>query len=74
MEVTRTSLISPMEINLLENDRMVEDIKVRLGSMDGRQRELTALGVRRHVCLLAVLKLKVRFQKKVGSYIGSLGS
>jgi hypothetical protein len=63
MEVTRTSLISPVKINLLKNDRMVEDIKVRLCSMDGRQRKLAALGVRRHVCLLAVLKLKVHFQK-----------
>jgi hypothetical protein len=63
MEGTRTSLRSPVKINLLENDRMVEDIKVRLGSMDGRQRELAALGVPRHVCLLAVLKLKVHFQK-----------
>jgi hypothetical protein len=68
MEVKRTSLISPVKINMLENNRMVDDIKARLGSMDGRQRELAALGVRKHVCLLAVLKLKVHFQKKLGWY------
>jgi len=52
-----------MKINLLENDRKVEDIKVNI-RFDGWEAERTGCaGVPRHVCLLAVLKLKVNFKK-----------